>query len=124
MCLVGKHLWKIPFPKVKKVIDKFPTYVDIYRNVKNEFGEPGGKDLVCSVKGFYHEGNTQISAITTDKGQVKRSKQMFLMVIYDEDTVKIKENDYFLLDDVKYIIKDLGNQNRLNIYFDMLVERC
>ena len=49
---------------------------------------------------------------------------MFLMVVYDEDTIKIKENDYFLLDDVKYIIKDLGNQNRLNIYFDMLVERC
>ena len=111
-------------PKVKKVIDKFPTYVDIYRDVKNEFGESEGKDLVCSVKGFYHEGNTQISAITTDKGQVKRSKQMFLMVVYDEDTVKIKENDYFLLDNVKYIIKDLGNQNRLNIYFDMLVERC
>ena len=111
-------------PKIQKVIDKFPTYADIYRDVKNEFGEPGRKDLVCSVKGFYHEGNTQISAITTDKGQVKRSKQMFLMVVYDEDTVKIKENDYFLLDDVKYIIKDLGNQNRLNIYFDMLVERC
>ena len=38
--------------------------------------------------------------------------------------IVVKENDYFLLDDVKYIIKDLGNQNRLNIYFDMLVERC
>ena len=111
-------------PKIQKVIDKFPTYVDIYRDVKNEFGEPDGKDLICSVKGFYHEGNTQISAITTDKGQVKRSKQIFLMVIYDEDTMKIKENDYFLLDDTKYIIKDLGNQNRLNIYFDMLLERC
>ena len=110
-------------PKIQKVIDKFPTYVDIYRDVKNEFGQPIGKDLVCSVKGFYNEGNTQISAITTDKGQVKRSKQMFLMVVYDEDTIQIKENDYFLLDNIKYIIKDLGNQNRLNIYFDMLVER-
>lgn len=109
-------------PKVKKVIDKFPTCVDIYRDAKNEFGEPGGKDLICSVKGFYHEGNTQISAITTDKGEVKRNKQQFLMVIYDEDTIKIKENDYFILDDVKYRIKDLGNQNRLNIYFDMLLE--
>ena len=109
-------------PKIQKVIDKFPTYVDIYRDAKNEFEEPNGKDLVCSVKGFYHEGNTQISAITTDKGQVKRNKQMFLMVIYDEDTVKIKENDYFLLDNVKYVIRDKGNQNRLNIYFDMLLE--
>lgn len=111
-------------PKIKKVIDKFPTYVDIYRDVKNEFGEPVGKDLICTVKGFYHEGNTQISAITTDKGQVKRSKQIFLMVVYDDTTIKIKENDYFSLDDVRYIIRDLGNQNRLNIYFDMLVERC
>ena len=111
-------------PKIQKVIDKFPTYVDIYRDVKNEFGEPVGKDLICSVKGFYHEGNTQISAITADKGQVKRNKQMFLMVVYDDTSVKIRENDYFLLEDTKYIIKDLGNQNRLNIYFDMLVERC
>ena len=111
-------------PKIQKVIDKFPTYVDIYRDVKNEFGEPVGKDLICTVKGFYHEGNTQISAITTDKGQVKRSKQIFLMVVYDDTTIKIKENDYFSLDDVRYIIRDLGNQNRLNIYFDMLVERC
>ena len=109
-------------PKIQKLIDKFPNYVDIYRDAKNEFEEPNGKDLVCSVKGFYHEGNTQISAITTDKGKVKRSKQMFLMVIYDEDTIKIKENDYFLLDNVKYVIRDKGNQNRLNIYFDMLLE--
>ena len=111
-------------PKIQKVIDKFPTYVDIYRDVKNEFGEPDGKDLICSVKGFYHEGNAQISAITTDKGQVKRSKQIFLMVVYDDTTSNIKENDYFFLEDVKYIIRDLGNQNRLNIYFDMLLERC
>ena len=111
-------------PKIQKVIDKFPTYVDIYRDVKNEFGEPDGKDLICSVKGFYHEGNTQISAITTDKGQVKRNKQIFLMVVYDDTSVKIRENDYFFLEDIKYIIRDLGNQNRLNIYFDMLLERC
>lgn len=109
--------------KIQGVIDKFPTCVDIYRDVKNEFGEPGGKELICSVKGFYHEGNTQINAITTDKGKIKRNKQIFLMVLYDKDTIKIRENDYFLLDNVKYIIQDLGNQNRLNIYFDMLIDR-
>lgn len=109
-------------PKIQKVINKFPTEVVIYRDSLNEFKEPIGKDIVCEVTGFYHEGNAQISAITTDKGEVKRSKQKFLMVIYDEETVKIQENDYFILDDKKYIIKDLGNQNRLNIYFDMLLE--
>lgn len=111
-------------PKVKKVIDKFPTHVDIYRNSRNEFGEPVDKELICSVKGFYHEGNNMISAITKDKGEIKRNKQRFLMVIYDDETIKIKENDYFLLDNKKHKIKDLENQNRLNIYFDMLLEEC
>jgi hypothetical protein len=113
-------------PKIQKVINKFPTYVDVYRDTKNEFNEPTGeKELICeNLKGFYHEGNNMISAITTDKGEVKRNKQKLLMVIYDEETIRLKENDYFELDGVKYSIADLGNQNRLNIYFDMLLKEC
>ena len=37
-------------------------------------------------------------------------------------SIKIEENDYFILEDKKYIIKDKANQNMLNIYFDMLLE--
>lgn len=111
-------------PKVKKVIDKFPTVVDVYREVKNEFGEPEEEQFICSVTGFYHEGTSQISAITADKGEVKRNKQKFLMVLYDETTINIKENDYFILDNIRFKIKDLGNQNRLNIYLDMSLEVC
>lgn len=110
-------------PKVKKVIDKFPTYVDIYRHILNDFKEPIGEDLICNVKGFYHEGTSQVSSIQADKGKIKRDKSKFLMVLYDEDTVKIQEEDYLLIDNIKYSIKDLGNKNRLNIYFDMLIER-
>ena len=108
--------------KIEKVINKFPTKVSIYRDVMNEFEEPNGQELVCDITGFYHEGTTQITSITADKGEVKRSKSMFLMVVYDETSLKIKENDYFILDDKKYVIKDKGNQNRLNIYFDMLLK--
>lgn len=108
--------------KIQKVINKFPTEVTIFRDGLNEFGEPTEKENVCSVVGFYHEGNTQISSITTDKGEVKRNKQKFLMILYDENSKNVKEGDYLFLDDKKYFIKDKGNQNRLNIYFDMLLE--
>lgn len=109
-------------PKIQKVINKFPTVVSVYRDSKNEFGEPNGKDLVCEVTGFYHEGNTQINFSIADKGEVKRSKQKFLMVVYDDVSCGIKEGDYFFIDDKKYIVRDKGNQNLLNIYFDFLLE--
>ncbi|MGL5766713.1 MAG: hypothetical protein ACRCX8_13835 [Sarcina sp.] len=109
-------------PKITKVINKFPTNVRVYRDSLNEFNEPLDKQFVCDITGFYHEGNSTISAITQDKGEIKRSKQMFLMVAYDDISVNINADDYFFLDNVKYRIKDKGNQNRLNIYFDMLLE--
>lgn len=111
-------------PKVQKVINKFPTEVVIYRDSLNEFKEPIGKDLVCEVTGFWHDGNTMISQITTDGGKVKRDKQYFLMVVYDKISSMIKEGDYFVLEDKKYSIVDLGNCNNMNIYLDLLLKEC
>ena len=34
----------------------------------------------------------------------------------------LKNDEDFYLDNRKHIIKDKGNQNRLNIYYDMLLE--
>ena len=109
-------------PKITKVINKFPTNVDIYRDILNEFNEVEGNSLVCNITGFYHEGNNMITTIVADKGEVKKINQVYLMVIYDETSNQIKEDDYFYLDNIKYVIKDKGNSNRLNIYYDMLLE--
>lgn len=109
-------------PKILKVINKFPTEVTIYRTSKNEFGEPGAEEVICSVTGFYHEGTSQPSFMTAEKGEVKNDKSKFLMVVCDEVTSKIQEGDYLYLDNQKFYIKDKGNQNRLNIYFDMVLQ--
>lgn len=111
-------------PKIQKVIDKFPTKVTILRDNKNEFGECDKPLVVCEIKGFWHDGNTMISQITTDGGKVKRDKQYFLMVVYDQVSCLIKEHDYFILNNKKYSIIDLGNCNNLNIYFDLLLKEC
>ena len=109
-------------PKITKVINKFPTNVDIYRDILNEYNEPITNEFICNVTGFYHEGSTGINFNTLDKGQILHTGSKKLMVVYNETTMQIKEGDYFYLDNTKYIIKDKGNQNRLNIYFDMLLE--
>lgn len=121
-------------PKIQKVINKFPTRALVFREGKNEFNEPSAPIELFEITGFYHEGNNQISSFLTEKGEFKRKKQKFLMVLYDEKSKLIEEGDYIcFIDDSasdvvivenakKYFIKDKGNQNRLNIYFDMLLE--
>lgn len=111
-------------PKILKVINKFPTKVTILRDSTNEFGEPTVAHVVCEITGFWHDGNNMISKIVTDGGKVKREKQYFLMVVYDQVSSLINEGDYFILDDKKYSIVDLGDCNNMNIYLDMLLKRC
>lgn len=64
--------------KVLKVINKFPTQVAIFRDAINEFGEPIEKQSICSLIGFYHEGNTQITSFISEKGEIKRESKNFL----------------------------------------------
>ena len=64
-------------PKIEKVINKFPTEVIIYRDIHNEFGEPSTNNEICTIKGFWHDGNTMISQLVGDSGNIKRDKQNF-----------------------------------------------
>lgn len=111
-------------PKIQKAINKMPTKVTILRNTTNEFGEPSVAHVVCEITGLWHDGNNMISQIVTNSGEIKRQKQNFLMVIYDQVSCLIKEGDYFTLKGTKYEIVDKGNTNNMDIYFDMLVRKC
>ena len=113
-------------PKIVKVINKFPTQVTILRDRVNDFGEPDTPYIVCEIKGFWHDGSNALGKITkiTEGGEIKREKQYYLMVVYDQISSMIQEGDYFILNGTKYSILDLGNCNNLNIYLDLLLKRC
>jgi uncharacterized protein YneR len=106
-------------PKIEKAINKLPTRTIVKRNTINEFGEPAGETIICEVVGLFHEGNSSVTQITKDSGVVKKEKQQFLMVIYNDMTINIKENDLVYMENDKFTIQDLGNQNRMNVYFDL-----
>lgn len=110
-------------PKILKVINKFPTQVTVYRDILNEFNEPDDQIKVCDITGFYHEGNRGININLGDNGKVKKDKSKYLMVIVDEVSKNIQENDYLYIENIKYNIVDKGNQNNLDIYYDMVLER-
>lgn len=83
----------------------------ILRAGKNIFGEYEEDQYVSTVKGYYHIGSTSVNIVnnSTDAANLNRNYQDRLLMIVDDEVKKIKEHDYFKLDDVMYEIIDKGN---------------
>lgn len=101
---------KIRNQLVKK-ITPFMEEVTILREGKNIFGEYEKDQYVCKIKGYYHTGSTSINIVNyiTEAADLNRNYQDRLLLIVDDEVKKIKEHDYFKLDDVMYEIIDKGN---------------
>lgn len=105
-------------PKIQKAINKLPSNAVIKRATKNEFGEPSKEETICEVIGLYHDAG-ETSNSRQDKGKVESSKKHYLMLVYDEQTAKIKKGDFVYLKGEKYEVLDTGNVYQLDAYLDM-----
>lgn len=108
--------------KVRKAIERFSSTLLIYRDDKDEYGEPLEAELVGEITSQYYKGrNLSISIGLEDKGSFKRNQQEKLMVIIDEVSSNLKEGDYFSLNGIGYKISDITNV--LGVYYDCYLER-
>lgn len=113
-------------PKIQKVIKKFPTKALISRARLNELDEPEGEETICCLTGFYHEEPVKITVMTADKGQWIKNrapKKPCLMVVLDETAQLVRVGDYCTTKAGRFIIRDLGNANEMDIYYDLQLER-
>ncbi|OAA91256.1 hypothetical protein [Clostridium ljungdahlii] len=92
-------------------ITPFMKEVKILRQDENIFGEKQEDQYVCTVKGYYHTGGTSINVVngSSDDTNLNKNYQDRFLFIVDDEVKKIKEHDYFKLDDVMYEIIDKGN---------------
>ena len=95
---------------VRKVTP-FMKEVKILRQDENIFGEKQEDQYVCTVKGYYHTGGTSINVVndSSDAANLNKNYQDRFLLIVDDEVKKIKEHDYFKLDDAMYEIIDKGN---------------
>lgn len=109
---------------IRKAIRKLPTHAKIVRySIDEEFNEPTEiYETVCEIEGLYHEGTLSLTINRQDKGEIKRDKGIYFLIVYDEAAMKIKKDDILLIGEDKFIIKDLGNANRMDIYLDMKLQ--
>ena len=108
--------------KVKKAIDRLPDVVDVYRTGMGKFKEPAEPEFVVQITGqYYNKGSSFVVLSTDTSGSTKSRQQEKFMVVIDEESMKVKEGDYFTLKGIKYKITDLGNT--MDVYFDFSLER-
>lgn len=108
---------------IRKAIKKLPTDATILRpNEVNQYGEPVDTfGVVCRITGLYHEGTLQ-SITREDRGEIRSDKGIYFMVVYDETTKLIEKDDILMIGEDEFVIKDLGNSNRMDIYLDLRLQ--
>ncbi|MCB2300392.1 hypothetical protein [Clostridium tagluense] len=109
--------------KLYKQLDKkgLLKEIKILRIGKNAYKEKQNDLYVCTVKGFYYREKTRINIGTTEGATLNSNYSERMLVIYNEQSKKIKQDDYFMLDETVYKIIDTGNAE--NIIYDMHLDR-
>ncbi|MBU3205131.1 hypothetical protein [Clostridium algidicarnis] len=95
--------------------------IKILRIGKNAYGEKLEDLYVTTIKAYYYKEKSKINISPDTGATVNINYYDKLLTAYDEENKKIKQDDYFTLDEVKYKIIDTGNVE--NIVFDMRLDR-
>ena len=75
--------------KIKRELKRSDIDYEFKRKKKNDFGEPiGDPEVFGSLKGIYHEQNSNIQVTTGDTTQVRTKKIPMILCLY-EDTARL-----------------------------------
>lgn len=108
----------------REVYNAFKPYmkdVIIKRDGLNDYKERSKDLYVCTIEGYYSLGKNLIVVNYVDAGAVNKNYNEMLSVMITEDSKKVKKDDYFCLDNIKYRIINI--QNVSDIYLDFTLER-
>ncbi|BFN04369.1 hypothetical protein [Clostridium tetani] len=95
--------------------------IKILRNGKNAYGEKLEDLYVTTIKGYYYREKSKINISADTGAAINTDYREKLLVTYNEESKKIKQDDYLTLDGIKYKVIDTGNVE--NIVFNMYLDR-
>ena len=110
--------------KIKREIRRSGETYTFMRPSLNEFGEPGGDETeVGSLRGLYHEQNSNVQLTTGDTTQIRTKKLPMILCIYeDAKTLNLQLGDKLYLNDRILKVVSLVNIQEWNIIGDLSLE--
>lgn len=95
--------------------------IKILRMGKNAYGEKLEDLYVATIKAYYYREKSKINISSDSGATVNINYYDKLLTAFNEESKKIKQDDYFTLDGAEYKIIDTGNVE--DIVFDMHLNR-
>lgn len=111
--------------KIKREIYKsfkpFMKPIRVYRNGLNAYKEKTQNLFVGNIQGFYSRGKNLIVKLYKTTSDTNINYNEILSCMINEESLKINIDDYFILNNIKYQIIDIQNNN--NFYLDLTLNR-
>ena len=110
--------------KIKREIRRSGETYTFMRPSLNEFGEPSGDETeVGSLRGLYHEQNSNVQLTTGDTTQIRTKKLPMILCIYeDAKALNLQLGDKLYLNDRILKVVSLVNIQEWNIIGDLSLE--
>lgn len=110
--------------KIKREIRRSGETYTFMRPSLNEFGEPSGDETeVGSLRGLYHEQNSNVQLTTGDTTQIRTKKLPMILCIYeDAKMLNLQLGDKLYLNDRILKVVSLVNIQEWNIIGDLSLE--
>lgn len=95
--------------------------VKILRSGENAYGEKLEDLYVTTIMVYYYRKENKINISSDTGAAVNANYSDKLLVTFNEESKKIKQDDYFVLNNIKFRIVDPNNVE--NIVLDMYLDR-
>lgn len=110
--------------KVKREIKKSGTEYIFIRHEPNEFGEPTSDTITLgSIKGLYHEQNSNVAVTTGDTTQVRTKKIPMVLCLWDDvSSMVLKVGDVTKIGGKAFKVTGVVNIQEWGIIADISLE--
>lgn len=110
--------------KLKRELKRSGIDCEFQRLGVNDFGEPDDEPTVVgSLKGLYHEQNSNIEITTGDTTRVRTKKIPMILCLFDDATsLALKIDDFLFINKKKFKVTGIVNIQEWSIISDISLE--
>lgn len=115
---------KFEAAKLKKELKTSGINYEFKRLKVNDFGEPiGDSEVVTTIKGLYHEQNSNVQITTGETTQIRTKKIPMILCLYDDAAlVALKVGDVVKINSKTFKVTGVVNIQEWNIIADISLE--